>query len=893
LCYDYADEPRMKLWSDEALKRDYRSAIALPLLVFGKAIGAFTLYAATTHFFAPEEIALLNEVAFDISFALESIETEKKRHEAIEALRQSLLRYETLFAKTSDGILTMTPDGKLVEVNDSYANSHGYSKDELLNMHISDFGVPEIVKDNKDRISRILAGETLRFETRHYHKNGHILTFEVLASTMNIDNKTFIISFERDITERKQAELELKEKSEEIEAQNEEYIQINQELFQAKENAEESEATYKMLFESISDAVFVSEIGEDGSPRKFIEVNDIACKRLGYTRQELLALSPQDINSEKSKQNHASLITNLIEKKRGLVEVEHVTKDGEIFPVEISTQVTTFRNKTVFYSIARDITERKKAELLYRSILNTTIDGFYLVDMEGRIIDTNESYCSMIGYRRDELLHMSVKDIDAVDTEEDIKKRIQQINDCGHALFETKHRCKDGRIINIDASVNVIIQEQPKLFCFMRDITERKKAELLLKEKTDEIEAQNEEYLQINEELTHTNQELIEAREIAEESNRLKTSFLQNMSHEIRTPMNAIMGFAQLLHDFDCDKTKIKTFTGIISQRSNDLLNIINDILDIAKIESGQLSLAIEECNLNELFTELTAFFSEYQRRMNKQNIKLTIKALCNPLDSIIVTDKGKLKQIFINLISNALKFTNEGTITGGCKLDENHKLVFYVSDTGIGIPLDQQKAVFERFTQLNQDVNKLSGGTGLGLSIVNGLVKLLGGEIVLESEPNKGSTFSFSFPYKAQSLFHDTIEFKKLDIKHFAHKTVLIVEDDWSNAEYLSEILSDYGLNLLKTRFGKEAVTIALSQPVDVVLMDIRLPDIDGYEASRQIKQHKPQIKIIAQTAFAADDEKQKTHEAGCDDYISKPTNKDLLLAMLSKYLRKNESLQ
>ncbi len=283
-----------------------------------------------------------------------------------------------------------------------------------------------------------------------------------------------------------------------------------------------------------------------------------------------------------------------------------------------------------------------------------------------------------------------------------------------------------------------------------RDITDRKEYELLLKEKQEEIEAQNEEYQQLNEELRQTNEELIISKEKAEESNQLKTAFLQNMSHEIRTPMNAIMGFSELLYTCFDDKQKFDSYCKIINNGVLQLLDIINNILNVSQIETGQLPVNTEICNLNELFAELTDFYVEFRKRLGKQHIDFSFKYDISHSQNIILTDKAKLKQIFINLISNAFKFTNEGYVEAGCKYGDDGQLIFYVSDTGIGIPVEKQNIIFERFIQLNQNSKINIEGNGLGLSIVKGLVNLLEGDLMVESQPGKGSTFYFTISYKS-----------------------------------------------------------------------------------------------------------------------------------------------
>jgi PAS domain S-box-containing protein len=290
----------------------------------------------------------------------------------------------------------------------------------------------------------------------------------------------------------------------------------------------------------------------------------------------------------------------------------------------------------------------------------------------------------------------------------------------------------------------------------VKDISERKRAELEIIEKNAAIEAKNAEYARLNEQLLKINRELTAAKEKAEESDHLKTAFLQNMSHEIRTPMNAIMGFASILKDNFNNKQKLENFCEIINSRCYDLLEIINDLLDISKIESGQSQLNIEECNLVELFSELNMFFKEQQIRLNKAHIDFNMVMNCGTAESLIMADILKLKQIFINLISNAFKFTDHGSIHGGCKFNETNQLIFYVTDTGIGIPPEKHDLIFERFMQLGDGRVKSYGGTGLGLAIVKGLINIMGGKVWIESEvedqkkkkPGR-TTFYFTFPFK------------------------------------------------------------------------------------------------------------------------------------------------
>jgi CheY-like chemotaxis protein len=285
------------------------------------------------------------------------------------------------------------------------------------------------------------------------------------------------------------------------------------------------------------------------------------------------------------------------------------------------------------------------------------------------------------------------------------------------------------------------------------------------------------------------------------------------------------------------------------------------------------------------MFTELKELFINHKKKIEKDGIDLIIYPECFPGQQIVITDTVKLKQIFINLIYNAFKFTTQGKIEVGCQLDDSERLMFFVSDTGIGIPPEKQSIIFDRFRQVNE-INNPHGGSGLGLAIVKGLVELLGGNINVESSPDKGTKFTFSIHYTLTdnilSKENQTEEEKLCVSSH----SILIVEDDKYSGLYIEEILADSGLKIYLADTGKKAVDIALNNHVDIILMDIRLPEMEGYEATRIIKEKCPHVKIIAQTAYATHSDRIKAFDAGCDDYLSKPVSKQLLLTKINFFL-------
>jgi CheY-like chemotaxis protein/nitrogen-specific signal transduction histidine kinase len=401
-----------------------------------------------------------------------------------------------------------------------------------------------------------------------------------------------------------------------------------------------------------------------------------------------------------------------------------------------------------------------------------------------------------------------------------------------------------------------------------------------------EIEKQNKEYAALNEELRASNEELIAARFKAEESDRLKSAFLTNMSHEIRTPMTAIIGFSDLLNKTNLSKEKQQFFAKTIQKRGYDLLSIIDDILDISKIEAGQMTIFEENGNIEQMMSEiydtLKIVWSD-----SGNLVTLTYENELYNDDNFVITDFRRLKQIIINLLNNAFKFSVKGKITFGCRLKDSNKLLFYVSDTGIGIDPENQAIIFERFRQADETTTRVYGGTGLGLSISKGLVELLGGTIWVESQVGKGSTFSFTIPYKPYTKKKKPKFEKNEHTYHWENKKVLLVEDEELSAEYLREVLSETLVQITHVMFGKEALKLFKGKMVyDLVLLDIKLPDIDGYEVARQIKTMCKDQVIIAQTAYASDKHKEQCLEAGCNEYISKPIQITNLLSIMGKYL-------
>ncbi|HOU02405.1 MAG TPA: PAS domain-containing sensor histidine kinase [Bacteroidales bacterium] len=459
-----------------------------------------------------------------------------------------------------------------------------------------------------------------------------------------------------------------------------------------------------------------------------VEANDKALEAYQYTRDEIIGQPLKKLIDSKAAQKLEKNFTRLDHMGYATFESRHKRRDGSVFPIEISARRVDIEGIKFYQAICRDITERKYAEEIlkeseerFRKIFEESPLSIAMTDKDMGIIRANNSYCRLLGYSEEELLGMTYKDFTHPDDIQKDELAILQLVSQELPIHHTEKRYlkKDGTLIWGSTTVSIIRNNNGEIQFFL----------VMVEDITSKVIAAT---------------ELLAAKEKAEESDRLKTAFLHNVSHEIRTPMNAIMGFSTLLNDPELNSSDRIQFTDIIRQSGNQLLSIINDIVDLASIETGQMKVNLRSININRALKSLCEQFSYKERA---QKVKLALKTPLKNNNAEIITDGTKLVQILSNLINNAIKFTPEGRIDIGYKLQDSF-LEFSVKDTGIGIPPEYHSKVFERFYQVDNTVSRQYQGTGLGLSICKAYAELLGGKIWLESQPGNGTTFSFTIPY-------------------------------------------------------------------------------------------------------------------------------------------------
>ena len=525
--------------------------------------------------------------------------------------------------------------------------------------------------------------------------------------------------------------------------------------------------------------------------------------------------------------------------------------------------------------LQRELNERRRAEnelikekSLLNSMINSIPDLIFYKDKFNSYLGCNQAFANFSNIKIDEIKGKT--DFDLFSNKQArhfFETDYRLISENASLRFESWEKNSLGQNFLLDTLKVPFTDENGDplgIVGICHDITERFKTEIDLKK----------------------------AKEKAEESDRLKSSFLANMSHEIRTPMNAIIGFSDLLVDTDTHINEREELVSLINNNCYTLLHLIDDIIDLAKIEANELSVTIRETNLRIILQELFDYFNETRKKINKENIDFKIDENILLQNLAIKTDPFRLRQILINLIDNAFKFTENGFVEFGYLLKEkNTKIEFYIKDTGIGIAREKFEDIFQSFTKIETDKSKLYRGTGLGLTITKNLIERLGGKIWLDSAIKVGSTFYVEMPLnisdtKVSIQNQNEIEITN-DFSLWKDKTILIAEDEDSNYKFLEMLLINKGLKLLKAENGFEAIEIIKgNQNIDLILMDIKMPGMNGLEATSRIKQIKPNIPIIIQTAHVMQNDEKLSINAGSDDYITKPINKEILFHIINKWI-------
>ncbi|MCB2194776.1 MAG: PAS domain S-box protein [Bacteroidetes bacterium] len=795
--------------------------------------------------------------------------TERKRLSAYRAELANIIE------NSDDAIESMDLEGNILSWNRAAEKIYGYTAKEMIGKNASIL----YTKTSKDELNgnllKIKSGKSIKnLETKRKNKNGEIIHVLISFSPLKDENNTIIgVSvITRDLTEHKQTVKELLE----------------------------SEIKYQAIFENSGEGLLLM-------TDSFIDCNKRLCDMWECTKKDIIGKNPGEFSPKfqadglLSEQKAKQYIEEAYRTGYQSFYWQHLTKKGNKLETKITLSRIKIKGDQHLIAVVQDLTEMfkyqnklktKSKELLehneeinqlndelnesnlrlkiinkqidlsekkFRAAFKTSPDAININRLnDGAYIEINSGFTKMTGFTDEDVLHKNpytiniwYNDKDRERLINDLKKKKELTN------YEINYKTKNGDVKTGLLSASIIeIDGVEHYISITRDISERKEYEEKLKE----------------------------ARKKAEESDMLKSAFLANMSHEIRTPMNAILGFGQLLREKKLDREKQNKFLDIIVVRSKNLLQIINDIIDISKIEANQLNLEIRQFSLNKVLYELFSSFEAELAAQNKEGLKLEFKAELDRDASHIESDEVRLKQILTNLISNAIKFTEKGKIEFGYKV-EKEVLHFFVQDTGIGIPQSAMKHIFERFRQADDSNTRQFGGTGLGLSISKQLVQMMGGEIWVESEENKGSVFHFTIPFNPVNKNLETEKMKQEELD-LSKKCFMLVEDDTISMAYLEEILQPTKVKIIKAFDGEQAVEKFRTEEVDLILMDIHLPKMSGNTATKEIRKIDKSIPIIAQSAFAMPGDKKESFEHGCDEYITKPIDSRLLFSTIKKLL-------
>lgn len=781
----------------------------------------------------PKEVNLFKTTYFGHEAIIAIGHDISEREQSNQLIYESEERYRSLFNASPVGIILEDENGIIIDANPAVCQQYGYSLNELVGQNIVILAPEQDRELVKNNIKIILKQNYREGRVKSCTKDGKKLIMQLAETTMILpDGRRGILSISKDITEQVNAETRLRE----------------------------SEARNAAIIAALPDLLF--RISSDGTYLDFYAENN-----------QLLLLDADKFLGKKVSDIHTEELAKLTLDKILLTLRNEVLQQYE-YTLELNGRTKWFDARMTksgpdeVLVIVRDITVRKLSDLdlahktaFIETLLDSVPNPLFYMDKKGVYLGVNKAFLDFYKLDRQSIIGKRIFDLDSPEDAERNYKSDQLILEGWEQqqLFERRIKLPNGQ------EHDVIITKSPfpdsrgevgGLIGIILDITARKKMEL----------------------------ELRDAKDRAEESDRLKTAFLNNISHEIRTPMNAIVGFSSLLGDAFEENQK-NHFVNIINTNAEQLLRIIDDVLAVSRLDSEKMVVEKENISLEIL---LFMVYNTCLPEVRKMNLLLKEPEIDTQLPPSVLTDGAKIIQVMTGLIDNAIKYTNQGHITFGCKL-LNNRLHFYVSDTGVGIREEEQPLVFNRFFRSESAQRNAIRGNGLGLSIAKGLIELLEGNIGLLSKEGKGSTFYFEIPLVVSNMEQKkTLKLDMTEHNMTEHLVVLVAEDEDDNFYYLETLLQDKVKTIIRATNGAEAMQIVDNQNIDLILMDIKMPVVDGISATKAILSKHPEMPVIVQSAYAQPDEIKKAIEAGSKACVVKPIDKDRLMDHIRDLVQK-----
>jgi PAS domain S-box-containing protein len=618
----------------------------------------------------------------------------------------------------------------------------------------------------------------------------------------------------------------------------------------------EEKEKFEFIFRHSNEAILVLEIDE-GMVVGVRDANQAALDLFQQEGSDLLSMDRDQFQTGDRLATTEQMMQQFREKGFARFERKVKVKGEEERWLEFRTHGFSLTGEELIIAIVTDKTMRKQAEAalretekLYRTLFEAANDRIGLYTLEGKAILLNSSFYESLGYTREEFLTMDPRNMIHPDDRKRLDQEGKEMFEKGFSSHEYRVLHRNGTYLHMSSKV-VLIKgeegEQDLALFIMRDITERKQSI----------------------------KEMERAKEHAIESDKLKSAFLANMSHEIRTPMNSIIGFSNLLNKTDLESEERELYVNRIVSNSELLLTLITDIIDLAKIESGQVTMNYGRLLLSDLIAEMEQHACDEAGRLHKENLEITTKLEMD--DSDVEADALRLTQVLKNLINNAIKFTTEGSVVIGCRLGNSaHTVLLYVRDTGIGIAPEHFDLIFDQFRQVDGSNTRKFGGTGLGLAICKNLVKLMGGRIWVESEPGSGSLFQVELPMKSPGIKkqHQPLPDRVSEVSDSKLEvSVLAVDDEPHTLELYQVLLNDMGHSIRTAGNGYEALRMMEQFPLpDLVLMDVQMPVLSGTDTLRIIRERHPGVKVVAQSAHALVGDRERFMKEGFDEYLPKP---------------------